>query len=185
MNAVDTSAALQAAIRDYFRGEHSEMLLILAGSVVLAASATWLWLATRTSFSMAFMAMVLVAAGLLSTTAGSLLVRDKGLEAALTQGLASERREQVRKQELDRIEVVVSKYRYYRYGAAAIGTLGLLGLLLTHRAWVHGVAAGVMVLVAAQVVIDHFSENRARQYLGQLSSGVAHGPAPSATPPPR
>ena len=36
------------------------------------------------------------------------------------------------------------------------------------RGWVHGVVTGLLLLVVAQVVIDHFSEQRATQYLAAL-----------------
>lgn len=171
MIAAEASTSLQLAVREYFSGEHSEMLFILAGSVLFASLAAWLWLSTRSGFTIAFMVTVLASAALLSSTAASLLVRDAQLSRSLEKGIGSSHHAVVVSGERARIEAVVSKYRYYRYGAAAFAAVSLLGLLLTHRSWVHGAAAGLLLLVVAQVLIDHFSEHRARRYLTHLSAG--------------
>ena len=48
----------------------------------------------------------------------------------------------------------------------------LLILALSRQPWLHGAAAGMLLLVVAQVVIDRYSENRATSYLAQLSLRV-------------
>lgn len=168
MNPTETIAPLQALIHDYFNGEQHEMMLIFAGSAVLTCIAAWLWFATRSSFAVGFGITVLVTAMLLCGTAASLLVRDKGLVDELTLSIGKPQQSQVLAKERARIEVVISKYRYYRYSAAVLAALSVLGLLLTSRGWVHGVVTGLLLLVVAQVVIDHFSEQRATQYLAAL-----------------
>jgi preprotein translocase subunit SecY len=75
--------------------------------------------------------------------------------------------------EAERIRVVISKYKYYRYGAAVIGLIAIAGFLTSDRGRVHGVAAGLLLLVPAQVMIDHFSEQRAHIYLQQLNHNNA------------
>lgn len=177
MNPIDASVPLLTAVRDYFSGEQREMFLIFAGSVVLTTLAVWLWMVTRSGFSVAFMVTVLSAAVLLSATAASLLVRDKAHSSSLSQGIVSPQKAEVVSNERERIEAVISKYRYYRYGAAVFAALSVVGLLLTSRGWVHGLAAGLLLLVVAQVFIDHFSEQRARRYLVQLS--VFEGGSPN------
>lgn len=172
MIPADASVTLQQAVNEYFGGEFNEMLFILAGSVLLAGLAAWLWLATRSGFAKAFGTTVLVAAALFSGTAISLMVRDRDLSNSLVQVTNSPHRGQVVEQELKRIDTVVSKYRYYRYGAAVFAALSVMGLLLTHRGWVHGIAAGPLLVVVAQVFIDHYSEQRARQYLSRLSAAT-------------
>lgn len=172
MTPTEASTSLQLAIHEYFNGEFYEMLFILAGSALFTGLATWLWLATRSGFAMAFGTTVLVAAALFSAAAVSLMVRDKDLSNSLVQAASSPHRGQAMAQELKRIDTVVSKYRYYRYGAAVLAALSGMGLLLTHRAWVHGIAAGLLLVVVAQVFIDHFSEQRARQYLSRFSAAT-------------
>jgi len=179
MIAADASTSLQLAVREYFSGEHSEMIFILAGSVLFASLAVWLWLSTRSGFTIAFMVIVLASAALLSSTAALLLVRDAQLSRSLEKGIGSSQHAVVVSAERARIEAVVSKYRYYRNGTAALAAVSLLGLLLTHRSWVHGAAAGLLLLVVAQVVIDHFSEHRARLYLTCLSAGPTLDPTPT------
>jgi hypothetical protein len=170
MTLAEAQTSLQLAVGEYFSGEYSEMLFILAGSALLAALATWLWLASRSGFAIGFGATVLVSAALLAGMAVSLLVRDKALSSTVTQGVSSPHGGQMVAEEVARLETVVSKYRYYRYGAAVLAALSLLGLIVTSRGWVHGVAAGLLLVVVAQVVIDHFSEHRARLYLARLST---------------
>ena len=168
MTSTETYAPLQALIREYFKGEYNEMMLIFAGSAALTCIAVWLWVGTRSGFALGFGVTVLATAMLLCGTAASLLVRDKGLVEELTLSIGKPQQSQVLAKERARIEVVVSKYRYYRYSAAVLAALSVLGLLLTSRGWVHGVVTRLLLLVVAQVVIDHFSEQRATQYLAAL-----------------
>ncbi len=170
MNASDLTTSLQAAVTAYFAGERNEGVLIIAGSVLAAALAAWLWAATRSSFAVSFGATVVLSSALLAATAGSLLVRDKPLAANLLQGIASTERTTVTAAEHERVGVILSKYRYYRYGAVILATIGILGLLLSDRAWVHGISAGLLLLVVAQILIDHYSEHRARIYHEHLSA---------------
>ena len=168
MNPTETFAPLQSLIREYFNGEYNEMMLIFAGSAALTCIAVWLWVGTRSGFALGFFVTVLATAMLLCGTAASLLVRDKGLVEELTLSIGKPQQSQVLAKERARIEVVLSKYRYYRYSAAVLAALSVLGLLLTSRGWVHGVVTGLLLLVVAQIVIDHFSEQRATQYLAAL-----------------
>lgn len=163
---------LQTAVLEYFAGEGHESLLIVAVSVSIAIPALWLWLETRSAFSAAFAATVLAAALLLSATAVSLLVRDKGLSSELVRGISSPQQVSLVQAERERIDVVISKYKYYRYGAAMLAVIGLLALLLSDRPWLHAVAAALLLLVVAQVLIDHYSEHRASVYFAKLSEVI-------------
>lgn len=168
MNPTETFEPQQSLIREYFKGECHEMLLIFAGSAALICIAVWLWVATHSDFAVRLGITVLATAMLLCGTAASLIVRDKGLVEELTLSIGKPQQRQVLANERARIEVVVSKYWYYRYSAAVLAALSVLGLMLTSRGWVHGVVTGLLLLVVAQVVIDHFSEQRAIQYLAAL-----------------
>lgn len=44
-----------------------------------------------------------------------------------------------------------------------------MALALTKKPWAHGVAVGLLLMVVAQVVIDHYSERRAHRYHGELA----------------
>ncbi|OOG54652.1 hypothetical protein B0E47_11300 [Rhodanobacter sp. B05] len=173
----DFALPLQAALLEYFAGERREMLLVLGGSALFVTLAVWLWIADRSAFATGFTVTVLISVALVASTAGSLLVRDKSLVGTLTQQVNSPDARAAIQAERGRVEVVASKYRYYRYGAATITALVLLGLLLSHRPWVHGVAAGLLLLVVAQVMIDHYSERRAGLYLERLTQS-ANAPNP-------
>ncbi|MCJ2374438.1 hypothetical protein [Pseudomonas sp. RGM 3321] len=160
----------QLAVRNYFAGERNEMLAILAVSVVLALSAFALYYSSGSGLAKGFLITTLVCAGLMSATALSLMVRDGNAPTNLTVAIGSEQAPQAIASERDRVAVVISKYKYYRYGAGVLGAIALAGLLLSSRGWVHGVAAGLLLLVVAQVLIDHFSERRAHLYHEQLSA---------------
>jgi hypothetical protein len=54
--------------------------------------------------------------------------------------------------------------------------IALAAVALSRRAWVNGAAAGVLLLVIAQVMIDHYSEARALRYAGQLREAVVARP---------
>lgn len=169
----DALLALPSTVAAYFTGERQEMWLILGGSALFFLLAAWLWLATRTGFAAAFVITVLAGTLLLSATAGSLLLRDRVLSATVIAGVQTEHKMSVIKVEHERIAEVVSKYRYYRYGVAVIGLACMLGLLFSSRDWVHGVVAGLLLLVIAQVVIDHYSEHRNRSYMDELALALS------------
>lgn len=173
MPSTGITPSLQTAVLEYFAGERVEMLLILSGSAVVAALAVWLWMANRTGFAMAFGVTILASAVLLSATAGSLLIRDKGVSSAVTQGLGTDEHAFTLGAERERVSVVVSKYKYYRYGAGVLAALAVAGLMLSSRGWLHGMAAGLLILVVVQVLIDHFSEQRASIYLQRLTAAAA------------
>ncbi len=157
-------------IAQYFQGERREMFAIIIGSLLLGALVVALVLSARDAFSKAMAATVLLSAALLAGTAVSLLVRDSRLSAHLASATTSTDAARSIADERSRIEGVISKYPYYRYAAAGLGVLALVALLASRREWAHGVAAGLLLLVTAQVLIDHYSERRAQRYVEQLAS---------------
>ena len=68
---------------------------------------------------------------------------------------------------------VIAKYPSYRYAALGLGLLAIVAVALTRRGWVVGAAAGVLVLLVAQLAIDHYSEARATRYAEQLGAARA------------
>jgi hypothetical protein len=161
--------AAHTAVQTYFAGERNEMLSILGVSAVLAIAAFALYYSSGTGLAKAFLITVVVCASLMSATALSLMIRDSKAPDNLVASIRSVHGKRVVAGERDRITVVISKYKYYRYGAAVLGALALAGLLLSSRDWIHGLAAALLLLVVAQVLIDHFSEARAHTYQTQLS----------------
>ena len=146
-----------------------EIWLTLSGALLVSVLALWLWITTRTGFATAFAITAVAATVLLSGAAASLLVRGNGLSTTIVQVLGTEQQEASLATERKRISVVRSKYPYYRYASCVIALIALLGLALSNRAWIHGFAAGLLLLVVAQTVIDHYSEQRAEHYFERLS----------------
>ena len=169
----EASNIVSSSVVLYFAGERREMFAILAGSAGLALLSSWLLVATRDGFAKALMVTVLVSAFLLSATAVSLLARDAKLRTALASAVRSDGGGAGLAAERARVVEVISKYRYYRYSAVLIGVAALTALAVTRRGWVHGVAAGLLLLVVAQVIIDHYSERRARRYSDRLSGAAS------------
>ncbi len=144
---------------EYFAGERREMLMILGGSLLVTVVVLWLWITTRTDFAAAFAISVIATATLFSGTAVSLLARDNGVSNAIVQAPGTERQAASLTGERGRIAMVRSKYRYYRYASSVIGLIALLGVALSNRGWVHGVAAGLLLLVVAQILNNHYSND--------------------------
>jgi hypothetical protein len=170
--------ALTAAIGDYFRGERQEMLAILACSTGLLLLAAALHAVGRDGFSRGFGLTALLLAVMLSSTAGSLLLRDPPHQARLVAALQGTDARAVLAGEAARMAEVIRKYPYYRNGALALGLLALAGAALSRIGWVAGAAAGVLLLVVAQLTIDHYSEARATRYAGQLGAALV-APVPA------
>jgi hypothetical protein len=167
---VDTMAA---AVHAYFTGERLEGFAILAFSAGLVIVAAGLHAAGRDGFSRGFGGVALVVAALLAAMVISLMRRDAPHEATLVAGLRGADAKAIVAAEAGRMAVVIGKYPHYRIGALGFGALALAAVALSRRGWVNGAAAGVLLLVIAQVVIDHYSESRAVRYAGQLRAGVA------------
>ncbi|BDC86833.1 hypothetical protein JZM63_05445 [Aeromonas caviae] len=173
MIPVELNEQVQTTVLHYFAGERQEMLLIVGGSLLFSALSLWLWWATRTNFAATFALTVIATAILFSATALSLSVRDRGLSASLVYALDTPQQGTMLAVERERIAVVVSKYPYYRHASGVITLIALLGLALSSRDWVHGLAAGLLLLVVAQVLIDHYSERRATHHLNRLDAYAA------------
>jgi len=162
-----------AAIEDYFRGERHEMLAILAGSLGLVLVAASLYAVARDGFARGFGLTSLLVAIVLSATAVSLLRRDPPHQARLVASARGAEPEAALAGEATRMAGVIAKYPSYRYAALGLGLLAIVAVALTRRGRVVGAAAGVLVLLVAQLTIDHYSEARASRYAGQLSAALA------------
>lgn len=163
-----TPEMLQMAIRDYFRGERQEMLTILAGALLLTLVAAALYAILRDGFAKGFTVVVVLAALLLTGTAASLLRRDRQLEARLQAEVRSASATEAVRTEAERVAEIVRKYPYYRYAALALGLTALAAVATTRHGWIDGAAAGLLLLIVAQLTIDHYSERRATRYAAQL-----------------
>ena len=64
-----------------------------------------------------------------------MMVRDQGASRVLSHSLKTEQRSSARAGEEMRIRIVLSKYKYYRYGAAVLLGVAVAGLALLGRGW--------------------------------------------------
>lgn len=167
---MNAQSQIQEAVRLYFQGERGEMYLILAGSAAVLGLAFWLYSAYRGSFTRVFGLSAVFVALLVSATAVSLLFRDKPHEAALLTALNGEAAPTAAQVELQRVQVIISKYPIYRYSCAGLALLGLIAAVIWRTGASGGLAAGLLLMLAAQVLIDHYSEKRANIYAAQLTA---------------
>lgn len=170
--------ALTTAIQAYFAGERHEGLAILAFSAGLVLVAAAIHVAARDGFSRGFGVVALLLAVLLSSTVLSLMRRDPPHQAELTAAIRGGDARSAVAAEASRMAEVIRKYPYYRIVALGLGLLALVAAAMSRRGWVNGAAAGVLLLVVAQVVIDHYSEARAMRYAEHVRAALAERTAP-------
>ncbi len=163
---------LTTAIEAYFGGERQEGLAILGFSAGLLLVAGVLHAAGRDGFSRGFGVVSLLLAVLLSSTVVSLMSRDAPHSQALIVRLRGEDAGAAVAGEASRMAEVIRKYPYYRLAALGLGALALAAAALSRQGWVSGAAAGVLLLVVAQLMIDHYSEARAELYSGELGAAL-------------
>jgi hypothetical protein len=167
------SEALTTAVQAYFAGERHEGFAILAFSAALVLVSVAIHMTARDGFSRGFGAVALLLAVLLSATVISLMRRDTPHQAKITAAIRGGDAGAALVEEASRMADVIRKYPYYRIVALGLGLFALVAVGVSRRGWVNGVAAGVLLVVVAQVVIDHYSEARATRYAGQLRAALA------------
>lgn len=160
---VDTS-------REYFLGERREMIAILISAGVAILIAFFVLIRLRDGFAAGFAFTVIIAAVLLGGTAFSLLKRDGPMLTAMTVEAQSGAVAAVREREIIRITTIIEKYPIYHRVALALGMIAIVLAAFVSLPAARGVAAGLLLLVAAQFIIDHYSESRARLYESKLGT---------------
>lgn len=164
---------LQMATVTYFSAERTQMGLVIGGAIVVAVLAVYLFVSARDVFSRSFMITVLVCASVLGGTAAAMLARGMPYSPHAASSGQNASSGQALTQELSRITTVVNNYQRYRLLAVGIALLALAGLSWPQRPGLHGVAAGFLLLVLAQVIIDHYSESNARRYRDAIEAFAA------------
>lgn len=174
-----TNDALAVAIQTYFRGERQEMYAILAYAAALLGIGLVFIFLVRGGFGRGFGGALVAVALLGVSIAVPLLLRDPGLERALLAALGGDAAPSALAAESARLGKVVASYAGYRYLFGGLALAGLLAVLLTRSGWANGVAAGLFVLFATQLVIDRYSEERAMTYAEHLKRFSAAAPSGS------
>lgn len=160
-------------VTEYFRGERGEMIAILTAATAVVVVAAAFWWRQRDGFATGFAVTVVLAALLLGGTAAGLLMRDGRTAPRLVAEVSAPATATAAvTAENDRVDRIIRTYPLYRYGAAALAALAVGCLLLIAGGWTHGIAAALLLVVAAQVTIDQYSEARARLYAARLSGAA-------------
>jgi hypothetical protein len=160
------------AINTYFAEERREDVLILILGIALLIGAGTLFAVTRDSFARAFGITVTLGVLVFGSGALSLLHRDGPHRAGLVKSVESEQSAVALTAESNRIRDVISRYIYYRWAVIALAVLGALLALLVDSGYARGIAVGLALMFAAQTLIDHYSEMRAREYSTQLTASL-------------
>ena len=164
--------AASLAIETYFTSEAGEMYCILGGSLVLGLCSLTLWLKFSDQFSAALAVTLIVIALLLAATGASLLLRDGKNARMLQDTLATgdpAMQINVLNTERYRMQAVVDNYQNLRYFFAGFALLGALLIGFTDHHISHALAFGLLIFAVSGLVIDRYSETRARTYLNHLS----------------
>ncbi len=165
------------AVQTYFAGERGEMFVILTGSMFTLLVAILLLAGSKGWFSKGLGWTLVVGALLLSAAAVSLLLRDASLSRRILSEAESAAAHEVVEREVRRVEAIISNYSSYRWGASLLAVVALFCTVFVPHAGVFGICAGVLVLVAAQLMIDNYSEARALEYLDRLTVAISSAPA--------
>jgi hypothetical protein len=169
-----TQDQMLLSMAEYFRGERSEAWTLAACALGLAlAGATFLWI-VRDAFAVGLGPMLLLGALILATTSGTILIRDPGLHGSLMADLANPTAKVATMvNEQARIARVLADFQLYTRGLLGLGVLAIALLVFVQAPIVRGIAAGLLVMLTAQSIIDHYGDTRAKVYAEQLRVSAA------------
>ncbi|RLA41459.1 MAG: hypothetical protein DRR06_15900 [Gammaproteobacteria bacterium] len=68
------------------------------------------------------------------------------------------------------MQKVADNYQNLRYTFSALALAGALLIAFTHHHITHAIAIGLLIFALSGLVIDRYSEVRARLYLGNLQA---------------
>jgi hypothetical protein len=162
-----------ASLREYFRGEKVESVLILGGSTLLLATGIGFLAALPQPFVRGLAGVLLVSGAIGGVVGGTIVLRTDRQVAELTR-LYEQDRARFAAEEAPRMRKVVRSFRGYRvaYSVAVLAGLGLL--LLPSRPVLHGVGVGLLLFAALGFTVDHFAEARAIRYEKQVLAQGTH-----------
>lgn len=171
-----TEADFLEALRQYFRGEKVESLVILAGSGALLAAGGLLLGAVGSSFARGLGGVLLLTALIGAVVGGTIVLRTDRQVTALTELYRSDRGGFV-DTEGARITKVVRSFRAYRAAYVVATLIGLGLLLLRGRPLLEGLGVGLLLFAALGFTVDHYAEARAIGYAAEVRSQGARSAA--------
>jgi hypothetical protein len=157
-------------MQQYFAGERSEMTIILCGCALALLTVLTLYFVQRDGFSKGLLLTVALGTLIFGSASITILKRDPPKLQGLVAHAESGASELAAQSEAQRISTVISSYKYYRLAAASFTVVAVLLSLLIRVGFWNGVATGLIIMAAAQMTIDHYSEIRAHRYLSDLTA---------------
>ncbi|MEX2571700.1 MAG: hypothetical protein WD737_10420 [Gemmatimonadota bacterium] len=168
-------ATFLAALRDYFRGEKRESLVILVASSGLLAVGIGAIAIVGGPFARG-LGIVVIATALVGAVVGATIVLRTDRQVASLVDLWNSDRDRFAAEEGPRIGTVVRSFRLYRAVYAGATIAAILLLLLTDAPLAHGVAWGLLIFAGSGFTVDHFAESRAIRYAAQVRAQSALAP---------
>ncbi|MDD9894032.1 MAG: hypothetical protein OXT49_11110 [Gammaproteobacteria bacterium] len=162
---------LKTGIETYFSAEAAEMYCLVIVGVVLFVLAAVFWLKFSDRFSQGFAISLLVIGSVLTATCVGLLVRDTANKDVLLEavhGAKPVERKVIFATETERMQKVVDNYPNLRYISVAFMLLGSLLILFLSADLARAAGVGMVLLGVSVIIIDQYSEPRARTYLSAL-----------------
>ncbi|MCU0648258.1 MAG: hypothetical protein MUF00_09705 [Gemmatimonadaceae bacterium] len=162
---------LLPAIATYFDGERAEAIALAVACAGLLVGAAAL-VATRDRFAGGLAIVLALSAIVGLSTALPLLRRDAAHRVTLSAAVQATERARAVSAERVRMDGVVSRYAWYRYGyVALVGIAAALGVF-SRAPRTQGIAVGLLIFAAIGFTVDHFSEARAERYRDALGEAV-------------
>lgn len=150
-------------ISSYIIAEKQESLLFMAVGILAICTAVWLWTNGHRLKAMAF---PLVGIALIQlVVGGTVYLRSDAQLAALTRQFEAAPA-QFRKDESERMQVVMKSFTTYKWIEVALLATGVLLILLLQRHdLAAGIGAGLVLQSGFMLCLDMFAESRGRDYL--------------------
>lgn len=160
----------RAAVTEYFQGERSEMMALVVFSAASVGVSIALFAMTKDRFAKGLASVLLAMAVVFLSVAVPLLSRDARQRQEVVHHMTAGDAEPMVARESARMSDVIGRYAYYRYGYAAMLVAAAIIALGMRSSLVNGIAVGLVVFAATGLVVDHYSEERARVYQTRLAS---------------
>jgi hypothetical protein len=160
----------RAAVTEYFQGERTEMMALVVFSAASVGVSIALFAVTRDRFAKGLASVLLAMAVVFMSVAVPLLSRDTLHRQEMVQRMTALDAEPTVARENARMSDVIGRYAYYRYCYAAMLVAAAIIAVGTRSSLANGIAVGLLVFAATGLVVDHYSEERARVYRTRLAS---------------
>jgi len=152
---------------NWCRGEIFEgKMSLLFGVIILVLSIAY-WKFGSTPYAKSMFVPLLVVAVLTITAGIYLISTNQARIPVYTEAFTSDPAQFIQ-DEKERTEEFIKWYPYTRYIFLGVMLVGALGMILSNGALIRAIGISLMLLSLYIFVLDHFSEERAETYYGEI-----------------